>query len=75
MAIPARSVAFMLFNSLLEKDRFWGLQVHQIQEVLDFAVLDVAGMVPALPYLAPVCRLDFFAFAFIKDGHGNLYDG
>jgi AraC family transcriptional activator of pobA len=61
-----------IFNTLQDQYRHMGLPTDLIEERSNFAIIDLKEVLgPRLPFKSPVHRLNFFVFAFIKNGKGE----
>jgi len=60
-----------IFNDLYEQYKHLGLPVNLIDPGTDFTIFNLADIRKELTFRSPVSRLNFFVFAFVKDGKGR----
>lgn len=61
----------LIFNTLKDQYRYLGLPVDLIDEQMDFTIFNLKDIDQRLPFRSPVNRLNFFVFAFVKNGTGK----
>jgi len=61
----------LIFNTLKEQYRYLGLPVELIDEGLGLTIFNLHDINEPLPFSSPVNRLNFFVFAFVKNGAGK----
>jgi len=66
-----RDKEFKIFNDLHEQYKYLGLPVNLINRDSEFTIFNLADIKESLTFKSPVNRLNFFVFAFVKDGRGN----
>jgi mannose-6-phosphate isomerase-like protein (cupin superfamily) len=61
-----------IFNTLQDQYRHMGLPTDLIDEHSNFTIFNLKDVLKdRLPFNSPVHRLNFFVFAFIKNGKGD----
>ena len=61
----------LIFNTLKDQYRYLGLPVDMMDEQIDFTIFNLKDINEALPFRSPINRLNFFVFAFVKNGAGK----
>jgi AraC family transcriptional activator of pobA len=60
-----------IFDDLYHQYKYLGLPVNLICRDTNFTIFNLADIKEALTIQSPVHRLNFFVFAFVKDGQGS----
>ncbi|TCD01284.1 helix-turn-helix domain-containing protein [Pedobacter psychroterrae] len=60
-----------IFNDLHEQYKHLGLPVSLIDRQSDFTIFNLADIRDMITIRPPISRLNFFVFAFVKNGQGN----
>jgi AraC family transcriptional activator of pobA len=59
------------YNDLHDQYRHLGFPVDLIDKQTDFTIFNLKDIHEPLPFRSPISRLNFFVFAFVKDGRGK----
>ena len=59
------------YSSLKKQYEHWGVPTHLIDDTIEFTIFNLKELHQPLPFKSPINRVNFFAFLFIKDGHGH----
>lgn len=60
-----------IFNDLYDQYKHLGLPVELINRQSDFTIFNLADIKESITFRSPISRLNFFVFAFVKNGHGK----
>lgn len=61
----------VVYNTLYEQYQALGLPVDLMDEHTDFTIFNLRDVSSGIPFSSPVSRLNFFVFAFVKNGKGK----